>query len=177
MASHELESLQELYVEQLRDLYDAEKQIMDALPKMYRTTTSHELRNAFEEHLEQTRHQANRLEQIFEDLGVEVKGEKCKGIQGIIEEGEELMDRESKADDRVMDAGLIASAQRVEHYEIAGYGTVRTWAMQLGRSQDVSLLEQTLEEEKETDQKLSMLAESKYNPAAIKEDVSFKTDV
>lgn len=161
-----LQSLQDLYVEQLRDLYDAEKQIMDALPKMRRTTNSPELRDAFEEHLEQTRHQAERLEQIFQNLGVEAKGEKCKAMQGIIKEGEELMGK--KGDDAVLNAGTIASAQRVEHYEMAGYGTVRTWAKQLGREEDAQLLQQTLSEEEETDQKLTHLAESTFNQAAAK---------
>jgi ferritin-like metal-binding protein YciE len=151
------ETLRDLYLEQLRDLYDAENQLIKALPKMAEGADSEELREAFEEHLEQTRGHAQRLEQIFEQLGEKPKGEKCKGMEGLIKEGSETLDEDM--DESVKDAAIIAAAQRVEHYEIAGYGTVRTFANLLGESEAVQLLEQTLTEEKETDQRLTELAE------------------
>jgi len=150
-------SLRDLYVEQLRDLYDGENQIIKALPKMIESTESEELRSALEEHLEITRQQAQRLETIFEGLGEDAKGEKCKGMEGIIKEGSEVVKEDMS--DTVKDAAIIAAAQRVEHYEIAGYGTVRTYADLLGEEQAVELLQQTLDEEKEADEKLSQLAE------------------
>ena len=150
-------SLRDLYVEQLRDLYDGENQIIKALPKMIESTESEELRSALEEHLEITRQQAQRLETIFEGLGENAKGEKCKGMEGIIKEGSEVVKEDMS--DTVKDAAIIAAAQRVEHYEIAGYGTVRTYADLLGEEQAVELLQQTLDEEKEADEKLSQLAE------------------
>lgn len=158
-------SLQELYVEQLQDLYDAEQQILSALPKMERAATTPQLREGFAEHRKQTQSQVQRLEQIFQNLNTSSSGGKpCVAMQGIIKEGEELMQRGLEPD--VLEAGLVAAAQRVEHYEIAGYGTVRTWAEQLGRSQDVQLLQQTLEEEKQTDAKLTKLAEQSVNKKA-----------
>ena len=163
-----LNSLQELYVEQLRDLYDAENQLIKALPKMMEGAGSEELRDALNEHLEVTRQQATRLEQIFEGLGEKSKGEKCKGMEGLIKEGSQVL--EESEDDDTRDAAIIAAAQRVEHYEIAGYGTVRTYANLLGDEEAVGLLEQTLEEEKEADQKLTELAEQ-INVEAAKEDV------
>jgi ferritin-like metal-binding protein YciE len=150
-------SLRDLYVEQLRDLYDGENQIIKALPKMIESTESEELRSALEEHLEITRQQAQRLETIFEGLGEDAKGEKCKGMEGIIKEGSEVVKEDMS--DTVKDAAIIAAAQRVEHYEISGYGTVRTYADLLGEEQAVELLQQTLDEEKEADEKLSQLAE------------------
>ena len=150
-------SLRDLYVEQLRDLYDGENQIIKALPKMIESTESEELSSALEEHLEVTRQQAQRLEQIFQGLGENSKGEKCKGMEGIIKEGSEVMKEDMP--ETVKDAAIIASAQRVEHYEIAGYGTVRTYAELLGEEEAVDLLQQTLDEEKEADEKLSDLAE------------------
>jgi ferritin-like metal-binding protein YciE len=153
----EINSLRELYVDQLRDLYDAENQLIKALPKMAKGATSDELREGIEEHLEQTRNQAQRLEQIFERLGEKPKGEKCKGMEGVIKEGSETLEKDM--DDDTKDAAIIAAAQRVEHYEIAGYGTARTYANLLGESEAAELLEETLEEEKETDQKLTQLAE------------------
>jgi ferritin-like metal-binding protein YciE len=152
-----VESLRGLYIEQLRDLYDAENQLIKALPKMAGESTSEELRQGFEEHLQQTREHAQRLEQIFEQLGEKAKGKKCKGMEGLVKEGSEVFDEDMEGD--VKDAAIIAAAQRVEHYEIAAYGTVRTFANLLGEREAVSLLEQTLEEEKETDQKLTELAE------------------
>ncbi len=144
-----MESLQELFVEKLRDLYSAENQIIKALPKMVKAASSEQLRNGFEEHLEQTRQQVERLDQIFEELDEKPKGKKSKGMQGLLEEGKELM--EEDIDPEVLDAGLIAAAQHVEHYEIAGYGCVRTYAELLGFSNATKLLQQTLDEEKQTD--------------------------
>jgi len=150
-------SLRDLYIEQLRDLYDGENQIIKALPKMIESTESEELSSALEEHLEVTRQQAERLETIFKGLGENPKGEKCKGMEGIIKEGSEVIKEDMT--ENVKDAAIIASAQRVEHYEIAGYGTVRTYAELLGEEEAVDLLQQTLDEEKEADEKLSGLAE------------------
>ena len=163
-----LESLNDLFVEQLRDLYDAENQLIKALPKMAEGANSDELRQGFEEHLEQTKGHAQRIEQIFEQLGEKVKGKKCKGMEGLIKEGDETLE-EDISDENVQDAAIIAAAQRVEHYEIAGYGTARTFANLLGEDEAASLLEQTLEEEKETDAKLTELAEE-INVAAEQED-------
>jgi ferritin-like metal-binding protein YciE len=153
-----INSLHDLYVDQLRDLYDAENQLVKALPKMAEASASDELREGFEEHLEQTRGHVQRLEQIFERLGEKPKGKKCKGMEGLVKEGSETLDEDMSEDTK--DAGIIAAAQRVEHYEIAAYGTVRTWADLLGQDDDARLLEQTLEEEKETDQELTQLAEN-----------------
>ena len=152
-----MESLQELFVEKLRDLYSAENQIIKALPKMVKAASSKELRNGFEEHLEQTRQHVERLDQIFEELDENPKGKKCTGMEGLLKEGKELM--EEDIDPEVLDAGLIAAAQHVEHYEIAGYGCVRTYAELLGFSNATKLLKQTLDEEKQTDAKLTSLAE------------------
>jgi ferritin-like metal-binding protein YciE len=153
-----INSLHDLYIDELRDLYDAENQLIKALPKMAEASTSEELRRGFEEHLEQTRGHSQRLEQIFERLGEKAKGRKCKGMEGIVKEGSEIL--EEDIDEDTKDAAIIGAAQRVEHYEIAGYGTARTHADLLGLDEDARLLEQTLEEEKETDQKLSALAEN-----------------
>jgi ferritin-like metal-binding protein YciE len=150
-------SLRELYVEELRDIYDAENQLVKALPEMAKAATSDELRSGFEEHLEQTKEHVRRLEQVLNDLGEKAKGKKCKGMQGLVAEGKEMI--EEDFEDDVKDAGLISAAQRVEHYEIAAYGTVRIYAEILGEQNAVSLLEKTLNEEKETDEKLTELAE------------------
>ncbi|MCU1269871.1 MAG: ferritin-like protein [Acidobacteriaceae bacterium] len=152
-----IESLNDLFVEQLRDIYDAENQLIKALPKMAEGANSDELRQGFEEHLEQTKEHAQRIETIFEQLGQKAKAKKCKGMEGLIKEGSEALDEEMSED--VKDAAIIAAAQRVEHYEIAAYGTVRTFANLLGETEAATLLEQTLEEEKETDDKLTQLAE------------------
>jgi ferritin-like metal-binding protein YciE len=152
-----LKNLQELYVDQLKDLYSAEKQLVQALPKMAKAASTPELQQGFQTHLEQTRGHVDRLEQIFARLGASAGRKKCKGMEGLIEEGQEVLELEG---DRVVkDAALIAAAQRVEHYEIAGYGTVRTFAEHLGFDQDSTLLQQTLDEEGETDKKLTSLAE------------------
>ena len=151
-------ALKELYVDELRDIFNAENQLTKALPKMAKAATSNELRAGFEEHLEQTKGHVRRLEQIFDALGEKPTGKKCKGMEGLIEEGEEMIEEE-ELEEEVLDAGLISAAQRVEHYEIAAYGCVRTYAHLLGEDEAVEPLEATLKEEKATDQKLTQLAE------------------
>jgi len=153
-----LETLNELLIEQLQDLYSAEDQITEALPKMAEAASSPELRRAFEEHLRQTEGHIERLEKCFESLSEQAEAKKCKGMQGLIKEGKEMMDE--AAEPEVLDAGLIATAQRVEHYEIAAYGCARTYAQLLGLADVANYLQQTLDEEKATDQKLTNLAES-----------------
>ena len=160
-----LESLQDLYLEQLRDLHSAERQIIEALPKMIEKTSHPELRRGFEMHLRQTEEQLRRLERIGERIGQDLGGHKCKGMEGLLEEGEELM--KERADSDVLDAALIAAAQRVEHYEMAGYGCARTYARLLGLEDDARVLQQTLDEEGETDHKLTELAERVVNVEAL----------
>jgi ferritin-like metal-binding protein YciE len=160
-----LDSLKDLYLEQLKDLYSAENQLVDALPKMAKGAFSLDLKQAFQDHLRQTEEQVRRLEQIFNDLGERPKGQTCEGMKGLIREGEEMLDM--KGENKVIDAGLIACAQRIEHYEIAAYGTVRTYAKTLDHKQHVTLLESTLKEESQTDEKLSKLAESHINEEAL----------
>lgn len=157
------EGLKELYIDELKDLYSAETQLVKALPKMAKAASSDELRQGFEEHLEQTKGHVERLEEIFESLDESPKGKKCMGMEGLVKEGSEAMEEDFEGP--VMDAALIGAAQRVEHYEMAGYGTVREFARLLGRDEDVSRLEQTLNEEKETDEKLTELAKE-INSAA-----------
>ncbi len=159
-----INSLHDLYITELKDLYDAENRIIKALPKMSEAASSQELRNAFQIHLEQTRRQVDRLDQIFQQLDESPKGRKCKGVEGIIDEGEDLMSADSPA--AVCDAGLIGAAQRVEHYEIAAYGTVRNYARRLGYEEQARLLHETLQEEAETDKKLTVLADSYINEEA-----------
>jgi ferritin-like metal-binding protein YciE len=159
-----LDSLRNLFIEELRDLYSAEKQITRALPKMAKGATSPELQQAFETHLQQTEGQIERLDQIFELLGVSSNGKKCKGMEGLIEEGSELLEEDGEG--FVIDAGLIGAAQRVEHYEIAGYGTARALAETLGETEAARLLQQTLDEEGETDKLLTRLAEQTVNVQA-----------
>lgn len=156
-----IDSMEKLFVDELRDLYSAETQITKALPKMAKASTSNELRTAFEHHLKETEEQVQRLEQIFEMLGESAKGETCEGIKGIIEEGEKML-KETK-EGPVRDEALISAAQRVEHYEMAGYGTVRTYAERLGKQQMVQLLEKTLQEEKAADQKLTKVSGSVHS--------------
>ena len=163
-----MNSLRELYVEELKDLYSAENQILKALPKMIRAASNRDLQRAFSLHEKQTQRQVKRLDRIFKMLGESSRGKKCKGMEGLIEEGKELI--EEKPEPEVLDAGLIAAAQRIEHYEIAGYGTVRTYAMQLGEEEQASLLQETLNEEGETDKILSSLAESPINIEAEQAD-------
>ncbi len=160
------ESLQELYLTELKDLYDAENRIVKALPKMAEAAQSPDLRQAFEEHLQQTRGHVDRLEQIFQKLNEAPKGEKCKGMVGILDEGEDVIDAGEDAPPAVNDAALIAAAQRVEHYEIAAYGTVRTYARRLGWEDHAQLLNQTLQEEGAADKKLTSLAEASINEQA-----------
>ena len=149
--------LKELYIDELKDLYSAENQLVKALPKMAKAATSDKLRQGFEEHLEQTKGHVQRLEQIFKGLGESPKGKKCKGMEGLIEEGSEIT--EEDFDGPVLDAGLIGAAQRVEHYEIAAYGTARAFAAELRESKHISLLEATLSEEEATDEKLTKLSQ------------------
>jgi ferritin-like metal-binding protein YciE len=161
----ELETLKDLYIHELKDLYSAENQIMKALPKMAKAATNEELIAGFKEHLEQTKKHAERLEQILESHGETTRGPKCKGMEGVIAEGDEMIKED--AEDDVRDAGLIAAAQRVEHYEMAGYGCARTYAEALGDTQGAKLLQKTLEEEKATDEKLTELAKSTINVEAM----------
>ena len=151
------EGFKELYVDELKDLYNAENQLVKALPKMAKAASSDELRQGFEDHLEQTKGHVQRLEKIFKSLDDNPKGKKCMGMEGLVKEGSEVMGEDFEG--AVMDAALIGAAQRVEHYEIAAYGTVCEFAQVLGESEHVSLLKQTLEEEKDTDEKLTDLAE------------------
>jgi ferritin-like metal-binding protein YciE len=150
-------TLDELFVEEIRDLYDAEKQLTKALPKMAQAATSDELRSAFEEHLQQTEGHVQRLEQIFKSLGEKATGKKCAAMAGLVKEGEEVAD---DSDESIRDAGIIAAAQKVEHYEIAGYGAARTHAELLGNDNAAQLLQETLDEEKEADEKLTEIAVS-----------------
>jgi ferritin-like metal-binding protein YciE len=158
--------LQELLVDELKDLYSAENQIIKALPKMAKKAANPELRRAFENHLEETRQQAQRLEQIADEMDFSIRGKKCKGMEGLLEEGKEVM---QEFDEDTLDAGMIGAAQKVEHYEIAGYGTARTHASMLGLKRVAKLLQQTLDEEAKTDKKLSQLAENAINIEALQE--------
>ena len=151
------ESLQDLYVRELKDLHSAEKQILRAMPKMIKHTSSPQLRETLEAHREETRMQCERLEQIFERLGKAARGAKCRGMEGILEEADEWMTE--SADPALMDAGLISHLQRIEHYEIAGYGCARTYAGLLGHKEDEQMLSQTLDEEGNADKKLTTVAE------------------
>ena len=160
-----LNTLKDLYIHEIKDLYSAEKQIIKALPKLVKAATSEELAAGFQEHLEQTREHADRLEKILSDYNQTTRGPKCKGMEGLLAEGSDMI---QEADDEVRDAGLIAAAQRVEHYEIAGYGTARTYASLLGDKEGAKLLQTTLDEEAETDAKLTSLATSSINVAADK---------
>ena len=163
--AEETNPLEELLVDELKDLYSAENQIIKALPKMAKAATSPELKRAFERHLEETRRQVERLNQIGEALDIRLTGKKCKGMEGLIEEGKETM--EEDLDENALDAGLIGAAQKVEHYEIAAYGTARTHAEMLGHTKAARLLQQTLDEEGATDKKLTALAESIINVEAV----------
>jgi ferritin-like metal-binding protein YciE len=162
--SLKLNSLRDLLLEELRDLYSAETQLVDALPKMAEAASSKELKAAFEHHLEQTRGHVSRLEKIFQEISEKATGETCEAMKGLIKEGEVLMKAEGPAD--IRDAGLIGAAQRVEHYEIAGYGTARSFARRLGDQRVGSILQQTLNEEAEADKKLTVIAENQVNVSA-----------
>jgi len=159
-----IENLEELFVEELKDLYHAEKQLVKALPKMAKAATSEELRTAFTDHLEQTKHHVQRIEQVFETVDEKAKAKVCKGMQGLIEEGQETM--EEDAGEQLADLGLIAAAQKVEHYEIAGYGTMRTFAQILGNQEAVRLLSETLKEEEAADKLLTGISESLLKESA-----------
>jgi len=159
-----LNTLQDLLVEELKDTYSAETQIAQALPKMAQAATSPQLKAAFEKHLIETQNQVKRLEQIFQHLGESPEGNTCEATEGLVKEGKEMI--EADADPQVKDAGLIASAQKVEHYEIASYGTLTTWAKELGHHEIADLLGQSLNEEELTDKALSQLAESRVNAMA-----------
>src|SRR6185369_9904482 len=159
-----LKTLKDLFHHELKDLYSAETQLVKALPKMAKAATNEELKAGFEEHLEQTREHVQRLDQIGESLEMRLSGHKCKAMEGLITEGAELISED--AEESVRDAGLIGAAQRVEHYEIAGYGTARALAQLLGFDEAADLLEQTLDEEKATDEKLTEIAESAVNASA-----------
>jgi ferritin-like metal-binding protein YciE len=161
-----LNSLHELFVNELRDLYDAENQIVKALPKMAEKASYPQLKDAILTHLEETKGQVRRLEECFESIGESVKSEKCEGVRGIIDEGEDLAKKGGEP--AAIDAGIIASAQKVEHYEIAAYGTVCTWAEMMGHQQALQLLRMTLDEEKTTDAKLTDIAESLINVDAVR---------
>ena len=157
----ELDSLKNLYIEELKDLYSAEKQLVKALPKMVKAAKHPALKQGFADHLEQTKGHVERLEQVCEMLGVSPRGKKCAGMEGLIKEAQELIEEKPEPD--VLDAGLISKAQHVEHYEMAGYGTVRTYAHQLGFEDQKELLQETLDEEGETDKKLTELAVTSVN--------------
>ena len=157
----EIESLQELLIEEMRDIYSAENQFAKAAPKMAKKASNPQLKKAFETHLKETEGQIKRLQQIFEKLGKKPTGKKCAAMEGLIEEGKEMMAEDMEED--TMDAALISVAQKIEHYEIASYGTVRTWAQLLGDDQTAKLLQQSLDEEGKTDKLLTQLAESSIN--------------
>jgi len=160
----ETATLHDAFIDELRDTYDAEKQLTKALPKLAKASSNPKLRQAFESHLEETQGQIERLEQVFESLGEKVRGKHCDGIAGIIEEGKSIMEEEF--DDTTMDACLIAAGQRAEHYEMAAYGTLVAWAQAMGHTEAAKLLQQTLDEEKAADKKLSGLAEGGINQEA-----------
>lgn len=163
MAS-KMQTLEDLYVDHLKDLYSAEKQLVKALPKMAKNASSPDLQKAFQEHLRQTERQVERIERIFSEMDGSPRGKKCVGMEGLIEEGNEIMKED--AEPEVLDAGLIAAAQKVEHYEIASYGTVRAWAERLGYDKAARLLQETLDEESMANEKLTQIAESHVNMEA-----------
>jgi ferritin-like metal-binding protein YciE len=159
-----LDSLRDLLIEELRDLYNAENQLVEALPKLAEAASSNELKSAFNHHLDETRQHVSRLERIFQQIGEKSSGETCEAIKGLIKEGDVLVKAEGNPD--VRDAGLVGAAQRVEHYEIAGYGTARSLARRLGENEIAEILQQTLNEEALADKKLTSIAESQVNLAA-----------
>lgn len=163
----ELNTLKKLYIKELKDLFSAESQIIKALPKMVKAATNEDLAEGFKEHLEQTKEHAARLEKILKSHDETTRGPKCHGMEGVLEEGAEMIKEE--AEDEVRDAGLISAAQRVEHYEMAGYGCVVAYAKLIGDKAGAKLLQQTLDEETDTDEKLTQLAESVINISANKE--------
>ena len=162
-----MKNLRDLFIDELKDAYDAEQQIVDALPEMMDASKSQELKDAFNTHLEATKEQVARLEEVFKQLDLKAQRKSCSGMKGLIEEGEEIIKKKSNSDPTVIDAALITAAQRVEHYEVAAYGTLRDYADQLGEKDVAKLLQQTLDEEKRTDKKLTDLAQ-KINAAAVR---------
>jgi ferritin-like metal-binding protein YciE len=162
-----LDTLKTLYINELRDLYNAENQLVKALPKMAKGASSEELKDAFEKHLKQTKSHVERLEEVFEEMGEKPRGKTCKAMKGLIEEGSEILHEDGE--ESVIDAGIIVAAQKVEHYEIASYGSVRTFAQLLGKDRSAELLQTTLDEESETNETLNQLAEGIVNPEAIME--------
>jgi ferritin-like metal-binding protein YciE len=163
----DMESLQDLMQDELKDIYDAEKQLTKALPKLAKKASNEQLRDAIEQHLQETEGHIERLDQVFDLLGLPARGKKCEGMQHLIAEGNDMISEAEEESTR--DAVMIASAQKVEHYEIASYGTLRTWANLLGKSEVAALLEETLEEEKQADAKLTEIAESFVNEQAASE--------
>lgn len=159
-----MDTLEKLFVEELRDMYSAEKQLVTALKKMSKAAQSDELKEAFESHRQETEQQVERLERVFATMDMKPRAKKCKGIAGIVEESSEMMEEDGEPE--VLDAALIAGAQRAEHYEISAYGTLRTWADRLGNQEASRLLEETLEEEKAADKKLNAIAKRVVNPRA-----------
>ncbi len=164
---NKMDSLNELFIHELQDLYSAEKQLVDALPKMAEAASSSQLQQAFKMHLDQTQEHVKRIEEIFQNLEAKPTGVKCEGMEGLIKEAQSLIKQKKQMDPDVLDAGLIGAAQRVEHYEIAAYGTVTAFAKLMGKQQFASTLHKTLEEEKRTDEKLTQLAESAINQEAL----------
>jgi ferritin-like metal-binding protein YciE len=160
-----VQTLEDAFVEGIRDLYDAEKQLVKALPKMAKASHSEELRSAFQEHLEVTKGHVTRLEQVFESLDQKARSKPCKAMKGLVEEGQEIITEGKQTEEHIADLELIGAAQKVEHYEMAGYGTMRTWAQQMGNREVGSLLEQTLKEEEEADKKLTQVAKALYKEA------------
>jgi len=162
-----LDTLRKLYLEELRDIYNAEQQLVKALPKMAKGASAEELKDALQDHLEETKGHVERLEEVFSQLDESAKGKTCQAMKGLVEEGSEIL--AEKGEESVIDAGIIAAAQKVEHYEIASYGTLRTWADLLGESDAADLLQQTLDEEGDADKRLNELAEEIVNPEALSE--------
>ena len=162
-----LDTLKTLYINELQDLYNAEQQLVKALPKMAKAAASDELQEAFEKHLEQTKSHVERLEEVFQDIGEKPKGKTCKAMKGLIDEGSEILKEDGE--ESVIDAGIIVAAQKVEHYEIASYGSVRTFAQLLGKDRSADLLQTTLDEESEANELLNKLAEDIVNPEALME--------
>jgi ferritin-like metal-binding protein YciE len=162
-----LDTLKTLYIDELRDLYNAENQLLKALPKMAKGASSEDLKDAFEKHLEQTKSHVERLEEVFEELGEKPTGKTCRAMKGLIEEGSEILKEDGE--ESVIDAGIIVAAQKVEHYEIASYGSVRTFAQLLGKERAAELLQTTLDEESEANELLNKLAEDIVNPEALME--------
>jgi ferritin-like metal-binding protein YciE len=172
-----IQTLDDLFLENLKDVYNAEKQLLRALPKMAKAASSEDLRNAFREHTEQTKGQVTRLEQVFETLGQKAKSKTCNGMKGLVEEGQEVM--EEDASDPFGDLGLIAAAQKVEHYEISAYGTLRTFALAMGQKEVAGMLQQTLQEEEATDKKLTGISKTlmKNAPRAEEEEDEEEVEV